>query len=207
MNLNLIEASSFARIDRQLEENDNDLSDISPAQYEIIRQVIYNTADFEYYSQLKFSEGALTQGFRALKSGLSIVVDVPEIQVNIVPRLQQTFQNRVYCCTTTVTEIDPIKTKAALGLESLAQDRSSGIFVIGQDHFALHTLVKLIKNKTINPSLAIATAPSLLNQNVQQYLKSASIPTIYIDSPKGGATVASSIVNSLVNLAWIANNQ
>lgn len=203
MSIYFTEASALATIDSQIQD---DLPNLSPAQYEIIRQVIYHTADFEYYSLLKFSEDALLKGFNALKHGSSIVVDVPTIQVSTVPKLQQTFHNPVYCCATTGRQLDDSKTKAAFGLEIIASDRQDSIFVIGQDRTTLNTLVELIKSKTVNPSLIIATAPSLLEQDAEEYLKYSSIPVIYLDTPKGGAIVASTIFNTLVNLAWRVSN-
>lgn len=202
MDINYTEASSLATIDRQIEDGDRS---ISPSQYEIIRQVIYHTADFEYYSLLEFNHNALSSGFKALTTGCSIVVDVPEIQVSIVPLLQQTFSNSVYCCTTK-GRLKRDKTRAVAGLENLASNHLDSIFVIGQDQTALITLVDLIKTEKINPSLAIATAPVFIDPNIKQYFKTASIPAIYINSSKGSATVASAIINSLVNLAWRAKN-
>ena len=134
------------------------------------------------------------------------MVDVPTIQVSTVPKLQQTFHNPVYCCATTGTKLDDSKTKAAFGLEIIAKDRQDSIFIIGQDRAALNTLIESIKNKTVNPSLIIATAPSLLEQDAEEYLKYASVPAIYLDTPKGGAIVASTIFNTLVSLAWRVNN-
>jgi precorrin-8X/cobalt-precorrin-8 methylmutase len=202
MNIHFTEVSSLANIDGQIEDGRDDLS---PAQYEIIRQVIYYTGDFQYYSLLKFAHDPLLQGFKALTTRSSIVVDVPEIQVSIVPRLKHTFLNPVYCCATKGKQIDQTKTKAAFGLESLASDHFNGVFVIGQDQSTLTTFVELIKNQTINPSLAIVTAPSFVKQDLLQYFQYASIPTIYIDSSKGGTAVASAIVRSLISLAWRAS--
>lgn len=203
MNIHFTEAASLANIDGQIEDGRDDLS---PAQYEIIRQVIYYTGDFQYYSLLKFVQHPLLEGFKALTIGLSIIVDVPEIQVSIVPKLQQTFHNPVYCCATRGKQIDQTKTKSAFGLESLAGNHFNSVFVIGQDQSTVTTFVELIKNKTINPSLAIVTAPFWSDQDVQEYLEYASIPSIYIDSSKGGAIVASAIIKSLVSLAWRANH-
>ena len=205
MDTNFIEASSLASIDRQIEA---ERQDISPAQYEIIRHVIYNTADFEYYSIIRFAENALQEGFNALKSRMSIIVDVPEIQVGIVPQLQKTFYNPVYCCATTGKKVADFQTtRAAFGLENLATSHPESIFIIGQDQVTLNTLVKLIKQKTIRPSLVISTVPLIINQDAQQYLKYSSIPAIYVDSPKGSAIVSSSIMNALINLAWRAHDQ
>ena len=185
------EASSLAAIDRQVNDNNQN---ISPAQYEIIRQVIYHTGDFEYISLLKFSKDALSEGAALLKVSTPIVVDVPEIQVSIVPKLQKTFYNPVYCCATTNSEI-------ASGLEILARQHPQSIFIIGQSEIALTTLIKLIESKTINPSLAIATVP-IFTKPERKKFSGSYFPRIYVDSCKGDATVASAIFNSLVNLTW-----
>lgn len=204
MDLLFTEAFSLADIDRQIGDINHN---ISPAQYEIIRQVIYHTADFEYYSLIKFSEAVLSKGIEALRAGKSIVVDVPEIQVSIVPQLQHTFLNPVYCCATTNVPEVKIKTKAVYGLETLASKHSNAIFVIGQDQNTLTTLIELIENKIINPSLVIATAPVFGELAKKQSIKNYSIPSIYVDSSKGSATVASAILNSLVKLTWRAYQQ
>lgn len=203
MSIHFTEASSFATIDSQIED---DRQDLSPAQYEIIRQVIYRTGNLEYYSLLRFDENALQKGLDGLKKGLPIIVDVPEIQVSIVPRLQKTFHNPVFCCATTGVEIDSSNTKAAFGLKTIARDRPEGIFIIGQDRETLTTLIKLIDNNAVNPSLVIATAPSLIENNAAEYLNQAAVAAIYLDRPQGNATVASSIFNGLVNLAWRVND-
>ena len=202
MVVNFTEASSLAIIDRQIEGIQ---ARISPAQYEIVRRVIYQTADFEYQSLLKFSEGALAKGASALTAVMPIIVDVPEIQVSIVPKLQKTFGNPVYCCKTTASQ-DSIS-KAASGLEILGSRYPNGIFIIGQDQAAMITAIELLKNKTIEPSLAIATPPTFIVSIAKQKLRDFDIPSIYIDSSKGGSNVAAAIFNSLINLVWQAEKR
>ncbi|BAZ45609.1 precorrin-8X methylmutase [Chondrocystis sp. NIES-4102] len=204
MNLDFIEASSLAVIDHQLEHSNRQLK---ASEYEIIRQVIYHTADFEYESILKFNNGALSKGAAAITACSPIVVDVPEIQVSIVPKLQGSFRNPVYCAATKATQTSKTKTKTAYGLETLASKHPQAIFIVGQDATALQTLAELIKYKTINPSLAIATAPLLINSEQKSSLINSSIPLIYVDSIKGGATVASAIFKSLLRLTWQAYQQ
>lgn len=204
MNLHFTEASSLAIIDRQIQEIK---ADISPAQYEIIRQVIYHTADLEYESLLKFSHGALAKGAAALTAVTPIIVDVPEIQVSIVPKLQQTFGNRVYCCATINTEVIDNVTKASSGLEILAAKHPNSIFIIGQDETAMSTMVDLLKNKIIEPSLAIATPPIFIESTVKQRLLNFHIPYVCVNSAKGGSNVAAAIFNGLIRLTWQAYRQ
>ena len=198
MNLHFTEAASLALIDRQLE-----LDGVSPAQYEIVRQVIYHTADFEYQSLLRFSDGALAKGAAAITEITPIVVDVPEIQVNIVPKLRKTFYNSVYCCATTGKGTDKI-TQASDGLKIIANDRPKSIIIIGQDATTMTTAFELIKSKAIEPSLAIFTPPLFSEPDPREWLMNSTIPYIIIDGRKGGANVASAIFNGLLRLTWLA---
>lgn len=203
MDLHFTEASALAAIDRQIHSSD---LDISPAQYEIIRQVVYRTADFEYVSLLKFSEDALSKGAASLTASTPIVVDVPEIQVGIVPQLQQSFRNPVYCCATTSSnELSVGKSKVVQGLEKLARIHPHGIYIIGQDEVAFNTLVGLMREKVVEPSLAIATFPMFIEPDKRKFSVTSSIPAIYTVGAKGGSTVASAILKSLVDLTWKAN--
>ena len=197
MNLHFTEAASLALIDRQLE-----LNGVSPAQHEIVRQVIYHTADFEYQSLLRFSQGALAKGAGAIIKGTPIVVDVPEIQVNIVPKLRQTFGNPVYCCATTGKGTEK-KTQASDGLEIIAEDLPAAIMIVGQDAASMTTAIELIKSKKIEPSLAVFTPP-VFGNDPRDLLINCAIPYIIIDGCKGGASVASAIFNGLVRLTWLA---
>jgi precorrin-8X/cobalt-precorrin-8 methylmutase len=197
MDLHISDASSLAIIDRQVNHEG-----LSPAEYEIIRQVIYNTADFDYASLVHFTPDALSKGAAALAARSSIIVDVPAVQVSIVPQLQKTFCNPVYCCTTAVTRPQKRKTKAAWGLETLAKDHKDSIYIIGQDQTSLATLAELTERKAIKPALTIVTAPIFIEQDMKQWLKNSSLPSIYLNNEKGNAIVGATIVNTLVTLAW-----
>ena len=204
MDLSFTEASSLAIIDRQIEGIEKNFA---PSQYEIIRQVIYCTADLEYGSLVEFSDGALAKGAAALTALTPIIVDVPEIQVSIVPKLQQSFGNPVYCCTTTSQESADRSTKAARGLDILGHKYPNGIFIIGQEETAMSTMINLLKDKVIEPSLAIATAPMFIESDTKQILKESYIPSISLKSSKGGANIAAAIFSSLLKLTWQAQRQ
>ena len=197
MNLHFTDASSLAIIDSQLAERH-----LTPAEHEIIRQIIYKTGDFGYASLVQFTKDVLIEGASALNDKTSIVVDVPEIQVSIVPQLQKTFGNLVYCCQTTATQAQQGKTKSAWGLEILAKTHKNSVYIIGQERTALTILAELSQKKAIQPALIILTAPIFKEQKLKQWLKNSAIPSIYIKNNKGNAIVASAIFNTLINLGW-----
>jgi precorrin-8X/cobalt-precorrin-8 methylmutase len=203
MEWHVTDAQSLGIIDREIGNHT-----FSPAEYEIVRRVIYATADFEYKSLVRFSEQALQSGAAALAARSTIVVDVPMVQVGITPNIQSTFANPVYCSMETLTRPQKEKTRAAWGIETLARRYPEGIFVIGQAQTALTALVDLIEAEEIRPALVIGTPSGFVGVDVaKSRLQDSLIPHIRIEGRKGSAVVAAAIVNGLVDLAWQAYGQ
>ncbi len=200
MEWHVTDAQSLAIIDREIGEHS-----FSPAEYEIVRRVIYATADFEYKSLIRFSELALQSGAAALAARSTIVVDVPMVQVGITPNIQNTFANPVYCSLDALTRPQKEKSRAAWGIETLARRYPEGIFVVGQAQTALTALVQLIEAEEIRPALIIGTPAGFVEVDVaKSRLADSLIPHIRVEGRKGSAVVAAAIVNGLVDLAWQA---
>ncbi len=194
------DAQSLAIIDREIGDHG-----FSPAEYEIVRRVIYSTADFEYKSLIRFSELALQSGAAALAARTTIVVDVPMVQVGITTNIQATFSNPIYCSMEAITRPQKEKTRAAWGIETLARRYPEGIFVVGQSQTALSVLVELIEAEEIKPALVIGTPSGFVDVEVTKArLNDSLIPHIRTEGRKGSAVVAAAIVTSLVDLAWQA---
>ncbi|MGD1804979.1 precorrin-8X methylmutase [Dapis sp. BLCC M126] len=200
MEWHITDAQSLGIIDREIGPHA-----LSPAEYEIVRRVIYATADFEYKSLISFSEHALQSGAAALAARTTIVVDVPMVQVGITSVIQSTFANPVYCSMDAITRPQKEKTSAAWGIETLAKRYPEGIFVIGQAQTALCAIVDLIEAEEIRPALVIGTPSGFVGVDVaKSRLYDSMIPHIRIDGRKGSAVVAVAIINGLVDLAWQA---
>ncbi len=194
------DAQSLAIIDREIGDHG-----FSPAEYEIVRRVIYSTADFEYKSLIRFSELALQSGAAALAARTTIVVDVPMVQVGITTNIQTTFSNPIYCSMEAITRPQKEKTRAAWGIETLARRYPEGIFVVGQSQTALSILVELIEAEEIKPALVIGTPAGFIDvEGIKARLNDSLIPHIRTEGRKGSAVVAAAIVTGLVDLAWQA---
>ncbi|GAB1543087.1 precorrin-8X methylmutase [Scytonema sp. NUACC21] len=200
MEWHITDAQSLAIIDQEMGEHI-----FSPAEYEIVRRVVYATADFEYKSLIRFSERALQAAAAALAARTTIVVDVPMVQVGVLQDIQNTFVNPVYCSMDTPSRPQNEKTRVAWGMETLARRYPEGIFVVGQAQTALITLIDLIEAEEIRPALIVATPAGFLNVDAaKERLRDSLVPNITIDSRKGNAVVAAAIVDGLVDLAWQA---
>ncbi|NEP86838.1 MAG: precorrin-8X methylmutase [Okeania sp. SIO2C2] len=203
MEWHITDAQSLGIIDREIGPHA-----FSPAEYEIVRRVIYATADFEYKSLISFSDLALQSGAAALAARTTIVVDVPMVQVGIAPVIQSTFVNPVYCSIDAITRPQKEKTTAAWGIETLARRYPEGIFVIGEAQTALCAIVDLIEAEEIRPALVIGTPSGFVGVDVaKSRLYDSMIPHIRIDGRKGSAVVAVAVINGLVDLAWQAYGQ
>jgi precorrin-8X/cobalt-precorrin-8 methylmutase len=200
MEWHVTDAQSLAIIDREIGDHV-----FSPAEYEIVRRVIYATADFEYKSLLRFSERALQAAAAALAARTTVIVDVPMVQVGIASDVQNTFANPVFCSLDAITRPQDEKTRVAWGIETLAKRYPEGIFVIGQAQTAIATLVDLIEAEEIKPALVIATPAGFVNvDSAKERLRDSLIPNITIEGRKGSAVVAAAIIDGLIDLAWQA---
>ncbi|MFO5491485.1 MAG: precorrin-8X methylmutase [Cuspidothrix sp.] len=203
MEWHVTDAQSLAIIDSEMGDHV-----FSPAEYEIVRRVVYATSDFEYKSLIRFSEHSLQAGAAALAARTTIVVDAPMVQVGIAYDIQNTFANPVYCSMETLTRPQKEKTRAAWGIETLARRYPEGLFVVGQAQTALTALVELIEAEEIRPALIVATPAGFVNlETAKERLQESLVPNITTEGRKGNALVAAAIIDGLVDLAWQAYGQ
>ncbi len=200
MEWHVTDAQSLRVIDSEIGDHS-----FSPSEYEIVRRVIYATADFDFKDHIHFSDQALQSGAAALAARTTIIVDVPMVQVGITPCIQHTFANPVYCSMDALTRPQKGKSQASWGVETLAQRYPEGIFVIGASEAALTTLVDLIEAEKVRPALVVATPAGFMDTVVvKDRLQDTLVPHVRIDGRKGSAVVAAAIVNGLVDLSWQA---
>ncbi len=203
MEWHVSDAESLALIDQEVGRHD-----LSPAEYEVVRRIIFATADFEYLHLINFENEALQAGAAALAARTTIVVDEPMVKVGIALAVQNTFSNPVYCSTEAVTRPQREKTRSAWGLETLAHRYPEAIFVIGQSQTALASLVTLIRQREVAPALVIATPAGFVDVvEAKRELSESLVPHVRTEGRKGGPTVASAILDSMVDLAWHAYDQ
>jgi precorrin-8X/cobalt-precorrin-8 methylmutase len=203
MEWHVTDAQSLGVIDREMGDHH-----FTPSEYELVRRIVYATADFEYAKLIRFSDESLQSGAAALAARTTIIVDVPMVQVGVAPRIQETFANPVYCSMDALTRPQKGKTSAAWGIETLAQRYPEGIFVVGESQTALESLVDLIEADKVRPALVVATPAGFLDVDVLKVrLRDCMVPHIRIDGRKGNPVLAVAIMTALIDLAWQAYGQ
>jgi precorrin-8X/cobalt-precorrin-8 methylmutase len=203
MEWHVTDAQSLILIDREVGEHH-----FSPAEYEIVRRVIYATADFEYKFLVRFSSLALQSGAAALAARTTIIVDTPLLQLGMRAWVQHTFANPVFSSLDALPTVSTEKSRLALGMEAIARRYPEAIFVIGQSQAALLSLLALVEAEEIRPALIVATPASFIEvETTKVRLCNSLLPHIYIEGRKGNAAVAAAIVEGLIDLAWQAYGQ
>lgn len=205
MEWNIIDVQSLAIIDHEINEIFSEIP-LSSAEYEIVRRVIYQTADFEYFSLMQFSKNALSSGAAALSARTTIIVDVSMVKVGIIPKLQQTFSNPVYCSHQATIRSQKLPIQPDWEMQTLAKRYPEAVFVIGESQASLIALLELVEEEEISPALIIGTPAGFIGANVvKQRLHDTSVPHIIVNGRKGTAVVAVAIVNGLLDLVWQAD--
>ncbi len=225
MTIASMNAQSLALIDQKLGS-----FALRPAESELVKRVIYHTADWDYAQLLKFSPTALGAGAAALAARTPIVVDVPMIQVAVQETVRLAFANGLYCCQESATIAAGLASAEGAGHRSPTLERSlsallrlypQAILVVGQERSVLSHLLDWVEAGKVRPALLIVTAPYWgegLDEDLGQSraagkpgadaerLDRSDIPWLGVTGTKGGAGVAASLLAGLVDLTWQAYN-
>lgn len=189
---------SFALIDREVGPHD-----LNASEYEIVRRVIHSTADFEFLELVRWSEGAIAAGIKALIGGQPLVVDVTMVRQGILRKVAQTFQNPIVTALDFASEALPGKTRTETGLLRCLADHPQGIYGIGNAPTALLALCDAVAKTGQMPPLVIGVPVGFVQVvEAKQRLIESGIPSIYTQGRKGGSPVAAAIINALLTLAW-----
>lgn len=194
MQWNLLTAQNLAIIDQEVSGNK-----FSSAEYEIVRRIIYESGDLDYYSLVSFSNDALSSGMAGLNARIPIIVDTSIIQKSVFSSLQLTFFNPVY-------SIEDISISDSVSmLENLARRYPSAIYVFGKNQMLLTSLLDFMPSQEILPSLIVTTVSGFIHKEaINMKLRDSSISHIRVDSCKGGVNLAVAIIDGLIDLAWTA---
>ncbi|NLI92685.1 MAG: precorrin-8X methylmutase [Peptococcaceae bacterium] len=193
-----IEKKSFEIITKELGD-----TRLDEEKADIIKRVIHTTADFDYVTNLCFSEGVVAKARQAIKNGASIVTDTKMASVGInAGRLEQ-FGGKVYCFMADEDIAQKAKkegtTRASACMEKALTIQEPLIFAIGNAPTALIKLYELILDNRLNPELIIGVPVGFVNVvESKELIMNAGVPYIVARGRKGGSNVAAAICNALI---------
>lgn len=200
-----IEKRSFEIISQELGEKK-----IDPVNEPVVKRVIHTSADFDYYDNLVFSEGAVLKGIEAIKRGALIFTDTQMARSGINKPTLEAFGGEALCFIAdedvkeaakkngTTRSTAAVNKAASIAAES---DRPV-IFAVGNAPTALVRLYELISEGKLNPALIIGVPVGFVNVvESKELILELPVPHIVARGRKGGSNVAAAICNAMLYTA------
>ncbi len=178
-----------------------------PKEYDfIIKRVIHTTADFDFSSNMVFSEDAVQSALDALEKGVTIVTDTNMTLTGINKTgLSRTHSDAVcYMADEDVAaEAKRLEiTRAVVSVRKAVTHNPGCIYGVGNAPTALFELIDQME-AGFRPVLIIAVPVGFVNvteakDEVINACKKHKIPYIASLGNKGGSTVLAAIINALI---------
>ncbi len=174
----------------------------------IVYRCIHTTADFDYASTLRFSDGAVDIMRELLRKGADVVTDTNMALSGINKKVLEKYGGRAYCF---MADEDVAKEAKQRGVTRayVAMEKAYGlhkenpgrpmIFAAGNAPTALLSLHKMICDNVFKPDLIIGVPVGFVNVTAsKELIMETDVPYIINEGNKGGSPVAAAIVNAVL---------
>ena len=203
---NEIEARSFEIIGNELDV------DLDQEHELVIKRCIHTSADFEYATNLCFSQHATNLGVQALLDGASIVTDTKMawsgINKRVLGRLGGQAYNFIADADVAAEAKERGLTRSAVSMERAAALREPLIYAVGNAPTALVRIYELLQagEMPVKPALIVGAPVGFVNVvESKELIMELDVPFIVARGRKGGSNIAAAICNALLYLA--SNNE
>jgi precorrin-8X/cobalt-precorrin-8 methylmutase len=198
-----IEDDSFAIIDAEAGAHA-----FAPPEWQVVRRVIHATADFEFKELMRFSQGAVLEGVRALRAGCPIVADVKMILAGLNEDRLAAYGCRTHCF---ISDADVIAAAKEAGstraIEAMRKAQRQGLLdgalvAVGNAPTALLEVARLVREAGARPALVLGVPVGFVSAaESKEALIAADVPSVVARGRKGGSTIAVAIVHALLALS------
>lgn len=196
-----IEEESFRIIKAELGP-----TDLEEKTFKVIQRVIHATGDFSFAENMRFSQGAIEAGIKAIREGKNILTDVTMVASGISKTMLAKWGGKVIC-----RVADPEiaararqenRTRSEMAIK-MSLNENIGIIAIGNAPTALVQAVRTLKDVSPAKTPLIVGVPVGFVNAAESKALLVEQNSCYITSlgRKGGSPVAAAIVNALIRLA------
>ncbi len=195
-----IEKRSFEIITEELEATGIFLDEETSF---VTKRCIHTSADFDYATTLSFSEGAVDEMKRLIRSGAYIVTDTNMALAGINKKKLSAFSGEALCFMADEDVAAEAKergiTRAAVSMEKAARLDSDVIFAIGNAPTALVKLHEMMEQGIFTPKFVIGVPVGFVNVVwAKELFLGGDVPYIINKGRKGGSNIAACICNAVL---------
>ena len=199
-----IEKESMRIIEAELKERGIEIPEENMT---VVKRVIHTSADFDYGTNLKFTEGAVRRAVEALRGGNCTFITDTNMALSGISKPSLAKLSSQAICYMADEEImkqakEEGTTRAYASMRRGAAEYPNGIFVSGNAPTALIALSEMIR-EGLKPTLVIGVPVGFVNvveskEEIFEICEEHDIPAIVAFGRKGGSNVAASICNALL---------
>lgn len=169
----------------------------------IIKRAIHASADFDYASNLYFSDNVIPHALKLLNSGASIVTDTKMAFAGINKVAVHKTGCRIYNFMDDEDIAEAAKlnntTRSAACIDKSLSVKEPVIFVIGNAPTALIRIYELYTKGLLKPGLVTGVPVGFVNViQSKELIMQTDIPCIIAKGRKGGSNIAAAICNALL---------
>lgn len=181
-----------------------DLSEWPALSREIAARVVHATAAPELLEDLVVDDIAVTSGIDALRGGATVICDVEMVKAGVTGYEVECHLNHNQ---QTSEEIARFSTRTAAAMSTAATNAPEGaVLVVGCAPTALFAINDAIRHAKLRPSLVVGVPVGFVGaaeskEDLLEVSNDSGVPVITLRGERGGAAVASAILNALVRLA------
>ena len=195
-----IEKRSFAIIGEELAEAGISLDE---RYAHVIMRCIHASADFDYASNLAFSENAVSAMEQLIREGADIVTDTRMAMAGINGKRLASYGGEVRCFMADEDVAEEAKrrgvTRAAVSMERAAALDKKIIFAVGNAPTALVRLHEMMKEGSFTPAFVIGVPVGFVNVvQAKELFIGGPVPYIIGRGRKGGSSIAAAICNAVL---------
>lgn len=182
---------------------------VSEEDMPVVRRVIHTSADFDYGTNLEFTENATSKGIEIMSSSVTIVTDTNMALSGITKPTLKKLGGEAFCFMAEPEIAEKAKadgtTRAVASVSYASEKYPNAVFAVGNAPTALIKLSELIR-EGFRPSLVIGVPVGFVNvveskEEIFELCKEKGIPAIVAKGRKGGSNVAAAICNALLYAA------
>ena len=185
---------------------------LDPLQQQVLERLVHSSGDRDLAPLLRFSAQACERGLMALRGGAVILTDTAMASAAVSPMASRTLGNPVRCLLDWAPEQSPQgSTRSAAAMQSAwpeltqvaaAAGQPLPIVVVGSAPTALEQLLDQVEAGAPTPSLLIGMPVGFVGvAESKRRLAASGLEQIRLEGSRGGAGLVGAVVNALLRAA------
>ncbi len=189
---------------------------LDPLQQQVLERLVHSSGDPGLQTLLRFSEGACEQGLAALKAGAVVLTDTAMAAAAVTPMAARTLGTDVRCLLDWApAQSPPGSTRSAAAMQrawpeliavASAEGQSMPLVLVGSAPTALDQLLDQVEQGAAPPSLVIGMPVGFVGvPESKRRLADTALAQIRLEGTRGGAGLVAAAANALLRAAQAAS--